>query len=178
MERVQEMAPMPAPLADYPTYHPLVVHAPIALLILTALLQVVVLIKPSDPLNWLTVVLAAGGTVGAYVASTLVHPHTDGLSDAAQLALESHEAYAFYTQWLGLAGTLLKAGTLWRPVKWLEGLAAVALVGAGITVALAGHQGAALTYQFGIGPRGAYLEQHEEGHADGKLREHKHPETP
>ena len=174
MDQVQAMAPMPAPLDDYPTYHPMVVHAPIILLLLAALLQLVVLIKPSSPLNWLTLLVAFGGTVGAYVAGTFVHPHTDGLSDAAQVALETHETYADYTLWLGLAGTLLKGVTLWRPLKWLEGVTAIVLLGAGIAVGLAGHQGGALTYQYGIGPRGAYLEQHEEGPADGNRHEHKH----
>ncbi|XAZ81918.1 DUF2231 domain-containing protein (plasmid) [Fibrella sp. ES10-3-2-2] len=172
-DEVRDAAPMPAPLSDYPTYHPMVVHMPIVLLLLAALLQFVVLIRPSSPLSWLTFLIALGGTAGAYVAGTLVHPHTDGLSDAAQLALETHETYADYTVWLGLAGTLLKGMTLWRPLKWLEGITAIALVGAGIAVGLAGHQGGALTYLYGIGPRGAYLEQHEEGHADGNRHEHK-----
>ncbi|OJW71428.1 MAG: hypothetical protein BGO59_20025 [Spirosoma sp. 48-14] len=176
MDQVQAMAPMPAPLDDYPTYHPMVVHVPIILLLLAALLQLVALIRPSSPLNWLTFLIALGGTVGAYVAGTFVHPHTDGLSDAAQIALETHETYADYTLWLGLAGTLLKGVTLWRPLKWLEGVTALVLVGAGIAVGLAGHQGGALTYLYGIGPRGAYLEQHEEGPADGNRHEHKHPE--
>lgn len=173
IDDVKDTAPMPAPLSDYPTYHPMVVHMPIVLLLLAALLQFVVLIKPSSPLSWLTFLIAFSGTAGAYVAGTLVHPHTDGLSDAAQLALETHETYADYTVWLGLAGTLLKGMTLWRPLKWLEGITAIALVGAGIAVGLAGHQGGALTYLYGIGPRGAYLEQHEEGHADGNRHEHK-----
>lgn len=176
MDEVQSMAPMPAPLADYPTYHPMVVHIPIILLLLAALLQLVALIRPSSPLNWLTFLVAFGGTVGAYVAGTFVHPHTDGLSNAAQVALETHETYADYTLWLGLAGTLLKGVTLRRPLKWLEGVTAIALVGAGIAVGLAGHQGGALTYLYGIGPRGAYLEQHEEGAADGNRHEHKHPD--
>jgi len=176
MDEIQAMAPMPAPLADYPTYHPMIVHIPIILLLLAALLQLVALIKPSSPLNWLTFLIAIGGTAGAYVAGTFVHPHTDGLSDAAQVALETHETYADYTLWLGLAGTLLKGVTLWRPLKWLEGVTAIALVGAGIAVGLAGHQGGALTYLYGIGPRGAYLEQHEEGPADGNRHEHKHPD--
>lgn len=176
MDQVQAMAPMPAPLADYPTFHPMVVHAPIILLLLAALLQLVVLVKPASPFNWLTFLIAAGGTLGAYVAGTFVHPHTDGLSDAAQVALETHETYADYTLWLGLAGTLLKGATLWRPLRWVEGIAAVALVGAGIAVGLAGHQGGALTYQYGIGPRGAYLMQHENGHTDGNRDEHKHPD--
>lgn len=173
MEEVQAMAPMPAPLDAYPTYHPMVVHVPIILLLLAALLQLVALLKPSGPLNWITLLVAAVGTVGAYVAGTYVHPHTDGLSDAAQVALETHETYADYTIWLGLVGTLLKGITLLRPLKWLEGVAALALVGAGIAVGLAGHQGGALTYLYGIGPRGAYLEQHEGEPADGNRHEHK-----
>lgn len=173
MDDIRDAALMPAPLSDYPTYHPMVVHIPIVLLLLAALLQFVMLIKPSSPLNWLTFLVALGGTAGAYVAGTWVHPHTDDLSDAAQLALETHETYADYTLWLGMAGTLLKSITLWRPLKWLEGVAMLTLVGAGIAVGLAGHQGGALTYLYGVGPRGAYLEQHEEGHADGNRHEHK-----
>lgn len=161
-----EVYPMPAPLADYPTYHPVVVHVPIVLLILAALLQLVLLAKPSASLNWLTFLIALTGTAGAYVAGSLVHPHTGELSAAAQNALESHETYADYTLWLGLAGTVFKGVTLWRPLKWLDYLTTVVLIGAGVAVGLAGDQGGALTYKYGIGPRGAYLEQHKEGHDD------------
>lgn len=170
----QEIAPMPVPLTDFPTYHPMIVHIPIVLLILAALLQLVALVRSSDPINWLTVLVAVLGTAGAYVAGSFVHPHTDGLSDAAQLVLETHETYADYTLWLGFVGTALKIVTLWRKNKWLEGLTAVAFVCAGIAVALASHQGGALTYLYGIGPRGAYLEQHEAGHADGDRHKHEH----
>lgn len=170
------MALMPVPLIDFPTYHPMIVHIPIVLLILAALLQLVALVRPSGPINWLTFLVAVLGTAGAYVAGNLVHPHTDGLSDAAQLVLETHETYADYTLWLGFAGTVLKSVTLWRKNKWLEGLTAVAFVCAAIAVGLASHQGGALTYLYGIGPRGAYLEQHEAGHADGDRHEHEHPD--
>ncbi len=174
-KQVQSIASMPAPLADYPTYHPMVVHVPIMLLILAGLLQLIALVKPSRPVHVLTLLLAAGGTVGAYVASTLVHPHTSGISQAAQLVLEAHEMYADYSLWLGGFGTLFKAITFWQPLKWLETVTAAALVCAGIAVGLAGHQGGVLTYQYGIGPRGAYLEQHGEGHANG--HEHAHPKA-
>jgi len=167
---------MPVPLTDFPTYHPMVVHIPIVLLILAALLQLVALVRPSGPVNWLTLLVAVLGTTGAYIAGSLVHPHTDGLSDAAQLVLETHETYADYTLWLGFVGTVLKSVTLWRKNKWLEGLTAVTFVCAGIAVGLASHQGGALTYLYGIGPRGAYLEQHEAGHADGDRHEHEHPD--
>ncbi|WP_245882371.1 DUF2231 domain-containing protein [Spirosoma oryzae] len=153
----------------------MVVHIPIVLLLLAALLQLVAVFWPSEPLNWLTLLVALGGTIGAYVAGTYVHPHTDGLSNAAQAALETHETYADYTVWLGFAGTVLKGVTRWKSLKWLEGITLIALVGAGIAVGLAGHQGGALTYLYGIGPRGAYLEQHEEGSVDGDRHEHKHP---
>jgi len=172
-EAGQFMASMPAPLEVYPTFHPMVVHIPIVLLLLAALLQLIVFFRPSEPLNWLTLLVALGGSVGAYIAGTYVHPHTDGLSDAAQMVLETHETYADYTIWLGFAGTILKGITLWRPLKWVEAFTAIALVGAGISVGLAGHQGGALTYLYGIGPRGAYLEQHEAGTADGDRHKHK-----
>ncbi|CCH03588.1 membrane protein (plasmid) [Fibrella aestuarina BUZ 2] len=163
---------MPAPVADYPTYHPMVVHIPIVLLLMAALMQLVSVFRTSVSINWLTFGVALVGTAGAYVASTYVHPHTDGLSDAAQAALETHEIYADYTMWLGLAGTLLKGLTLWQPRKWLEAVTLATLLGAAVAVGLAGHQGGALTYLYGIGPRGAYLEQHEEGPADGNRHEH------
>jgi uncharacterized membrane protein len=176
-DRLNEEAVMPPPLADYPTFHPMVVHAPIVLLILAALLQIIALVKPAGTLNGLILVVGAVGAVGAYVAGTLVHPHTDGLSDSAQAALESHETYADYTLWLAIVGTLLKGITLWRSWRWLEGLTAVALLGAGMAVGLAAHQGGALTFLYGIGPRGAYLEQHDGEHSDGNRHEHHHPDS-
>ncbi|HHG84722.1 MAG TPA: hypothetical protein ENJ82_08225, partial [Bacteroidetes bacterium] len=65
---------------DFPTLHPLVVHFPIVLLLLAALAQLGSLLIFKHELSWVTMLLLLFGFTGAWLAGSIVHPHTSGLS--------------------------------------------------------------------------------------------------
>lgn len=155
-----------ATLSEFPSLHPLVVHFPIVLLILAALTQLVGLFTLKRELGWVTLALVTLGLVGAYVSGSYVHPHTtDDISPRAALWLEEHEEYAAYTLWLALAGTGLKAASLFllRGRWWAEVAVLLVLGGSAGAVSLAAHHGAQLVHLEGIGPQGKYLELHGHG---------------
>ena len=167
--------PVPAPSGDplveqadshineFPTLHPLIVHFPIMLLMLAAVIQIIGLAVFKREFGWLVVGLALAGVVSAWLSSNIFHPHTIGLSPAAQQILIEHEQYADITFWLGFVGLVLKAASmlLLKMKWWVEAAATIVLVGAAVAVALAGHHGAELVHKFGIGPKGQYLDLHD-----------------
>lgn len=161
-----------ATISEFPSLHPLIVHFPIVLLILAALTQLVGLFVLKRELGWVTLALVALGLVGAYVSGSYAHPHTtDDISPRAAMWLQEHEAYAAYTLWLALAGTGLKATSLFllRGRWWAEVAVLLVLGGAAGAVGLAAHHGAQLVHLEGIGPQGKYLELHRH---DGHNHEH------
>lgn len=150
-------------LEEFPTLHPLIVHFPIMLLMLAAVIQIIGLAVFKREFGWLVLGMTFVGVVGAWLASNTFHPHTTGLSAAAEQILLEHEQFAEATFWLGLAGLVLKAGSMFflKMKWWAETLTTVVLVAAAVAVALAGHHGAELVHKFGVGAKGAYLELHD-----------------
>lgn len=59
--------------SDFPNLHPLVVHLPIVLLLLSAGLQALNVYKDWPPVKWITMAVMAGGFLGALAASTVFH---------------------------------------------------------------------------------------------------------
>lgn len=149
---------LPIGVNDFSSYHPLIVHFPIVLLIVAAIIQIIALFSEQKILHFLVAGITIAGFIGAYVASTIVHPHTVPLSPSATELLESHEQYASYTIWLSGFASLLKLLSLFKKKKVIEIIVAVLLLATAITVSIAGHHGAGLTHKFGIGPKGNYLE--------------------
>jgi len=149
--------------AEFPTLHPLVVHFPIVLIILAAIIQLASIFVFRRELSWLVVFLAAFGAVGAYLSSNVFHPHTTGLSENAQRLLTEHELYADWTFWLAVAGLFAKGvSNFFLDRKWWsEAIACVALILAATAVAVAGHHGAELVHKEGVGPQGKFLEKHD-----------------
>ena len=148
----------PAPVTEFPTLHPLVVHFPIMLIILAAAFQIVSLVVFRREMGWTVVVLSALGVIGAYLSSNVFHPHTQGLTENAQRLLEEHELFAQQT----LAGLILKSISEWvlKRKWWSEAIVTIVLSGAAVAVAVAGHHGAELVHKEGVGPRGEFLEKH------------------
>lgn len=163
---IKESEIVDATLDDFSNLHPLVVHFPIVLLLLALVTQVVSFFLWKKQLNWGTLLLLVGGFLGAYIASTFIHPHTTGLSDAAELVLEKHDLFADYTIWLSGLGLLLKGINmfLFKEKFWLEMIIALILAGAAFSVSKAGHYGATLAHIHGVGVQGKFIELHEEGH--------------
>lgn len=150
-------------LEEFPTLHPLVVHFPIMLLMLAAVIQIIGLAVFKREFGWLVLGMTFVGVVGAWLASNTFHPHTTGLSPAAEQILLEHEQFAEATFWLGLAGLVLKAVSMFflKMKWWAETLATMVLVAAAVAVAIAGHHGAELVHKFGVGAKGAFLEMHD-----------------
>jgi len=159
-EHAHQPKTIKADFEDFPTLHPLVVHFPIVLLLLAALSQAAGLFVFKNELSWVTLFLVAGGFIGAYVAGSYVHPHTDGISEYAEKVLEEHETFASYTTWLGGIALLLKLAShfLLKRKLWAEVVVAVVLIAAAYSVSTAGHYGAQLIHIEGIGAQGKFLE--------------------
>jgi uncharacterized membrane protein len=154
-----ENVTLPVGINDFPSYHPLVVHFPIVLLLIAAVIQIIALFLENKILHFLVAGLTVFGFIGAYAASSFLHPHTVPLSPAATELLESHEQFASYTMWLSGVASALKLFALVKKKKIIEIATALILLIAAISVSIAGHHGSGLVHKFGIGPKGNYLEQ-------------------
>jgi uncharacterized membrane protein len=152
-----------AHIEEFPTLHPLVVHFPIMLIILAAAFQVVSMLVFRREMGWVVVVMAFLGSVGAYLASNVFHPHTTGLTENAQRLLVEHELFAAYSLWLAASGFVLKSVSQFFLERrwWSEAVVTIVLLGAAVAVAWAGHHGAELVHKEGVGPRGNFLEMHD-----------------
>lgn len=150
------------PAAEFPTYHPLIVHFPIVLIILAAVLQVLSHALFRRELGWLVLALSLLGAVSAWLSSNVFHPHTTGLSENAGRLLLEHEQYAAIALWLAVGGLVVKAVStfLLKRKWWSEAVVTVLLAGSAIAVAVTGHHGAELVHKEGVGPRGQFLETH------------------
>ncbi len=146
-------------LRDFPTYHPLVVHFPIVLLLLAAVLQIVVLFVNNKTLDYVILGVVGAGAISGFIAGNFVHPHLASNVPTVILEIfEEHEEWAQISVILAFAGTILKAIELkFSRVKWLT---AVVLIAAAVAVSVAGHHGAELTHKMGVGAKGQYLEMH------------------
>ncbi len=163
------------PLSDFSNLHPLVVHFPIVLLLLGALTQLLSFFMWKQQLSRATLLLLGGGFLAAYLASSVWHPHTEGLEDMAAAVLGKHDQFASYTLWLGGIGFLLKLlSEFWLKDKlWLEVGVALLLVGSAYSVSRAGHYGAALAHIYGVGVQGKYIEGYEQPR-EGDGHDHEH----
>ncbi len=156
-----------ADLDEFPNLHPLVVHFPIALLLLAVVLQLIQLFTMNRTMDWVVLLTVGAGFIGAYVAGTFVHPHTEGLTEAAKKVLEQHDKYAMWTMWSSAAAAVLKLGSLFllKQRRWFEVLVFLVLAFSVYSVGWAGHYGSQLVYIEGVGPQGKYLgNESEEGH--------------
>ncbi len=146
------------PLAAFPTLHPLVVHFPIVLLLLAAILYPVGLIFRNDTLIRTGIAVGAVGLIGGVVAAYFVHPHTTGLTPEARAVLANHDFFAYATIYTAAAALALQLAGLGLRRRWLEFVAAATMLAAAVLVSAAGHFGAELTHLHGVGPRGEFLE--------------------
>lgn len=159
-QRIEESSVVNASLSDFANLHPLVVHLPIMLLMIAACTQLASIFIWKKPLNWVTLLLLVGGVAGAIASSKLTHPHTHGLTPAAQQVLALHDTYADWTLWLSVAGLTLKSVSMWlvKDRRWLEVAIAVVVSGSAVTVGMTGHYGGTLVYIHGVGVQGNFLE--------------------
>lgn len=145
----------------FSTLHPLIVHFPIVLLIIAALLQIVGLFYLKSNWDYITLFILAGGVVGAYIAGNYFHPHTVGLTSSASKILAHHELFASLTLYSSIAALILKIAAMFifRGKKRLfEIIVAFTLLFSAVSVSIAGHWGAYLTHIEGVGPQGKFIE--------------------
>lgn len=151
---------IPTP-TGFSTLHPLVVHFPIVLLIVSALLQIAGLFYSKGNWDYITLFLLAGGALGAYLSGSYFHPHTDGLSSSAAEVLERHELFASLTLYSSIVALLLKIAGMYifkSKKRMFEIATALALLFSAVSVSVAGHWGAYLTHVEGVGPQGKFIE--------------------
>ncbi len=141
---------------DFPNLHPLVVHFPIVLILVSAALQAVLVFKDWPPVRWITLVIMAGGFAGALAASTIFHAMPMGLSPQVADVFSAHEQYASYALWLsGITLLLGGVGEFFQlRRRAFDILVLVAALTAAGAVSVAGHHGAQLVYIAGVGPQG------------------------
>lgn len=150
-------------MAEYfPNYHPLVVHFPIVLVIAAALFQVLAFFVYKNELSFAALLLLFLGTVTVWLASNTFHAHATNLPEPMNTLFEEHELLADYTWWLAVTALIVKALSHFYLKRkwWSEALVLALLLGASITVSIAGHHGAQLVHMGGVGPKGQFLESH------------------
>lgn len=145
---------------DFPNYHPLVVHFPIVLLIFGGLFQVLAFFVYKNELSFAALLLLFAGTVTVWLSSNTFHAHPMNLPEHVNEIYTTHELMAQYTWWLALAALAAKVVSHFYIKRkwWSEAIVLALLIGASITVSIAGHHGAQLVHMGGVGPKGQYLE--------------------
>ena len=149
-----------ASLEDFPTLHPLIVHFPIVLLLVAALLQLISLFWPGRELSVIVLGTALAGFLGALLANYTFHPHVVELGEEATMVLTEHESFGAMTVQLSGLVVFLKGASHFFLKRRLvyEIIVALFIVGGAVIVSVAGHYGAQLVHLEGVGPQGKYLE--------------------
>lgn len=164
-----------ADLDTFPNLHPMVVHFPIVLLLFAFILQFIQLFIMNRTMDWVILLMIGAGFIGAYVAGTWVHPHTEGLTEMAESVLKQHDKYAEWTVWSSALAAVLKVVSLfWLKLKrGFEIAVFVIMAFSAYSVSQAGHYGSQLVYLEGVGPKGKYLgTESEEGHEESGGHQH------
>ena len=144
----------------FPNYHPLIVHFPIVLLLMAFVFQLLSFFYFKKEFSMVTLILLALGVLTAWLASNPLHAMPGELSGKAKEIFETHELMATLTWWFSLVALFSKTVSHFY-FKWkllLEIAVTLLLTASGVTVSIAGHHGAMLVYQQGIGPLGKYLD--------------------
>jgi len=135
--------------------HPMIVHFPIALLMVGFLSEIIGLTLKKEFFTkaaFYLLILGTLGVVAAYITGDIAG---DGVSETGQLknALETHEHAAQFTLWLMVGAAIARIALVW--LKKLDGIlkyAAFVLFFAGVlSVARTGYYGGELVYKHAAG---------------------------
>lgn len=151
---------------DFPNLHPLLVHFPIVLIILAAILGIFNIFFLKQELNWVLTIVIFVAALGAYAAGRWYHPHTHDLTEQAKLVLEQHDLYADWTIYLSIAALIAQLihHFVIKGKRWSMVAVALILIGGAYTVSHAAHYGSQLVYIEGVGPQGDFLETEAHSH--------------
>ncbi len=140
---------------DLTSLHPVVVHFPIALLIVGFFSDLAGIILKKEFLSKAGLLMLVGGALGAGVAYFSGHAAGEGLAEGGALkqALDAHESAAEMTLWLAIAGTAIRAGMVLgkKYVGALRWIPTVILFASVLSVARTGHLGGQLVYKHAAG---------------------------
>ena len=152
-------AKVTASLGDFPHLHPLIVHFPIVLLVMVVAIQLANVLFQKPALDWMVTSFLLLGFIGAYLSTSLVHPHTHGLETKAAMVLEEHDVWAYRTVYLAGAALLVQLLAHFKlKIRWMKITVFVIALLAGVSVSVTGHYGAQLVHIEGVGPQGRYLD--------------------
>lgn len=143
---------------SFETLHPMVVHFPIALLLVALLFDVAALFLPKAGLTRTSLylsALAAPGAVAAYLSGEAAEEPAENLPGIEAL-LERHEDLGKLLMIAAIAVLIVRLGFFWR--RWHEtiaGRAVLAFFGGilAILVGATGYAGGQLVYDHGAGVR-------------------------
>jgi Cu(I)/Ag(I) efflux system protein CusF len=137
-------------LDAFPTLHPLVVHLPVVLLPFALLLLTLELISRQKKRQLPVIISAIGGTLGALLASYLLHPHVESMSKEAFEVLEAHDLFAYMTTGFASSACIFLLARFFRwnnkDRKWWTILSFILLLSSSLSVAATGHLGATLSH--------------------------------
>lgn len=98
-----------ADLDDFPNLHPLMVHFPIVLLLIGAVLTIANVVFLKKEIDWVITGTVFVGALGAYFSGRTFHPHTHDLTAHAKQVLAQHDLWADWTIYLSIAGFVAQA---------------------------------------------------------------------
>ncbi len=141
--------------------HPAVVHFPIVLILLGAVVAVSAVFIRRWHLPVLTAILLLGGAGGAVVATWTGEEDAEmagEISQPADAILEEHEEWGEWTRNVAVVAALLAVGAagmgMTRHPRVARGIgvaAALVALGAAYSVGMTGHYGGLLVYKHGVG---------------------------
>lgn len=142
-------------MPDLTFLHPMVVHFPIALLIVGFFIDLGGILLKKDYLSKAGLLMILAGALGAVAAYFSGTSAGEGLAEGGALkqALEAHENAAELSLWLVIAGALLRGGFVLakRYTGALRWIPAAVLLAAVLSVARTGHLGGQLVFKHAAG---------------------------
>lgn len=145
---------------DFPTIHPMVVHVPVIMIPVAFLFGLISIFFANRYFVVLATAFALAGLMGGYIAAFPMHPHTHGLSEAANRTLQQHDFFAYSTLGVTAFSVVTGVTAMLKSNFLTRSLLAVTLFIASMCVSITAHYGGTLTYVHGVGVKGNFLDEH------------------